>query len=709
MVFHGFAPTDALDEQVRFTDDQINVVSKAFLGLTISCARCHNHKFDPISQEDFYSWYGIFASCPPGMIDASAPLENGPAIRKSLRKQKQKIKASLIEAWSSGQPVARSLAKPSEDLTKRIGEAKNRSSILHPFHLLDQEKAGDLKSLIADWRSQQKAVLRHRKHVYPHRWANYDDWASEGLGEVEEAGAFAVAAEGDRALTGIYPRGSYSHLQSDKDRGLLLSPRVMLDGEYDLWIRAIGDRNATVRYAVYNYPRNGTVYPVKRVGGRNWQWVRYGLDYWEGDRIHVELTTAADQPLLADTGADRSWVGVREVLLAKKGEAVPNLEGEVFGPLLDALGDTVPGNRQALIDAYGRAAGQCLTDWEKRTLTDSQALFLDALLRADLLPNRLEELEKTKVLVDRFREAEGELPVPVRVPGVLEKDAFDQPLFTLGNHKKPAEPVARRFLDAIDPEPYDKSRSGRLELAEDFFRRDNPLTRRVIVNRVWHHVFGEGLVRTPDNFGRLGNEPTHPELLDHLADWFEKNDYSIKGLIRYLVSSETWKRASDPPPGAVEKDPDNRWLARSHVRRLEAEAIRDSLLAVSGSLKENEMYGRPVTGQAPRRSVYLRVKRNDLDPFLAAFDAPVPASTKGRRDETNVPGQSLTLLNNEFVLNMAGKWAESLGDESSSVERITLMFQAALGRPPGDRELTRSLDFLRWVEEEGRSLRNQRE
>ena len=158
-----------------------------------------------------------------------------------------------------------------------------------------------------------------------------------------------------------------------------------------------------------------------------------------------------------------------------------------------------------------------------------------------------------------------------------------KPLFSRGDHKKPLERVPRRFLDAIDPEPYKTKISGRLELSEDLLRDDNPFTRRVIVNRIWHHVFGTGIVPTADNFGRMGEEPSHSELLDFLAVKFsDEFDWSIKKMIRYLVSTEAFRRSSQLTDGVLDEDPDNRLLTHFPVKRLEAEAVRDALLLVSG-------------------------------------------------------------------------------------------------------------------------------
>ena len=701
MVFHGFAPTDALDEQVRFTDDQINVVSKAFLGLTLSCARCHNHKFDPISQRDFYAWYGIFASCPPASIAIDAPSPVVEARREELRQMKGPLRQALASAWLDQLPdVAAGLH--GEGFAEQIQEAKRPEHLFHPLWALEQGR--ELQAALEPWKRPAPKDARLKVQWDFTLDGALEKWRQDGRGArlVEPPGTFAVAPEGDDALTGIYPSGVYSHPISSKDRGVLLSPRVMLDGEYELWLHLAGDDGALARYVVQNYPRDGTVYPVERLNGASWRWKRFNLDYWLGDHIHVEITTAADQPILANTGASRSWFGVRRVVLAEKGSVPERDEYGFSRPLLRALGEGQP-----LVGAYIQALETCLRAWERDGMSDEEALFLAGALRVGLLSNQLADLPAVKPLVEAYRELEAKLPVPTRAPGVLEKDAFDQPFFERGNHKQPGDPVPRHFLDAIDGAPYQTSQSGRLALADDLFRPDNPLTSRVIVNRVWHHLFGEGLVRTPDNFGRLGREPSHPALLDHLALWFRDGGYSIKALIRYLVTCETWRASSTPPAGATARDPDNLLLSHAHVRRLEAEAIRDALLAVSGALERESMYGPPADGDSPRRSVYLRVRRNALHPFLSVFDVPVPASTKGRRDVTNVPGQSLTMLNDGFVLRMAHRWAERLEREGEE-DRLEAMFLQVVGRPPTPGEVRQAREFVAASEADRRERDGQR-
>jgi hypothetical protein len=320
--------------------------------------------------------------------------------------------------------------------------------------------------------------------------------------------------------------------------------------------------------------------------------------------------------------------------------------------------------------------------------------MLDELLQIGILPN---EAAIGGDLLAEYRRLEESLAVPVRAPGVWEADAHDQEFYERGNHMKPAHLVKRRFLEAIDKTPYQTKNSGRLELARDFLREDNPFTSRVFVNRVWHHLFGAGLVRTTDNFGRLGEKPSHPELLDHLAGGFREN-WDIKKLVRAIVLTDAWQRSSMPDSLAREKDPDNRLLSHFTLRRLEAEAIRDALIWVSGSLDE-KMAGDTVDGKSRRRSVYVRTQRNRLDPFLQTFNAPVPLGGKGRRDETNVPAQSLTMLNSEWVIGLAEQWAGKLQGETVE-EKIRHAYAVAFSRKPSAGELEVVKVFMAAMEKE---------
>ncbi len=704
MVFHGFAPTDALDELVKFSDDQINLVSKAFMGLTVSCARCHNHKFDPISQTDFYSWYGIMTSGRPGMVRVDVPDKNEPDVRSRLTNLNGEIKEQLLTEWiRSVDGIADRFAMPNEDLKSRL-ENGEKDELLWPLAVMKNDPDKFRESWSELVQKIDHSTKEPAKNDVVARWDFSDPvdagkWFHRGqsLDAPVKAGAIILAEEGDHVVSGVYPSGNYSHLQSTKDRGVLLSPKIALNGKYDLWLRVAGDGGAMARYSVQNYPRDGTVYPVERLNGGDWRWKKFPMAYWEGDGIHIELTTAADQPVLANTGATRSWFGLQEAVVLKSDAPFPPAETSgLLGLLVEKFEGVRPQDTEELVAAYRDVAAASLRSWQIGNSTDEQALFLNALLQRGLLSNDRNELASVRPLLAEYRKLENDLPVPLRAPGILETVGSDQPLFERGNHKKPGGLVARRFLDAIDSTPYQTELSGRLDLAEDLVRPDNPFASRVLVNRVWHHLFGRGLVATPDNFGRLGQKPTHPELLDYLAVQFVETGWSMKELIRSMVRSEAWQRSSDVSAASAAMDPENKLLAHFTVRRLEAEAVRDALLAVGGKLNENEMYGPPVMGDAARRSVYVRIKRNDLDPFLTLFDAPVPASAVGKRDVTNVPGQALAFLNGPVVTQAAEDLADRLiaGAAMNDRARVELMFVQALGRPPTEYESDRSIEFM---------------
>ena len=228
------------------------------------------------------------------------------------------------------------------------------------------------------------------------------------------------------------------------------------------------------------------------------------------------------------------------------------------------------------------------------------------------------------------------------------------------------------------------------------------------------HHFGEGIVRTVDDFGNMGQAPTHPALLDWLANEFLRQGWSLKKLHRLLVLSRTYALTSDPADAATEEaDPLNKLLHRAPLRRLEGETIRDAMLAVSGRL-DSRMYGPgvmphltpfmigrgrpgssgPLDGDG-RRSIYLAVRRNFLNPLFQAFDAPVPFTTMGRRAVSNVPAQALAMLNNPFVVQQAELWARrALAERTDDVSRIEWMYETAFARPAQPDEIAAAREFL---------------
>ena len=703
-VQHGFTPTDVLDEQVRFTDEQIDVLSKAFLGLTVNCARCHDHKFDAISQKDYYALYGVMASCHPATITVDTP-EKLATNKVAIAEVKSRLRQAIASQWLEAIDSVPARMKSGEGRWKEaISQAeKERQSPLRPWQRVREL---DGEAFHATWQrvrdeylASADAVKKRQTQAWPlHLDLTGPDaqaWFRHGNGLPDKpsmAGDFAVQPSGSSVITDIYPGGVYTHLLSTKHNGVLTSPRFKLDSR-QLYIRIAGDDGAMVRYVVQNYPRTGTVFPISKLNGGEWRWVKWDVDYWRGDTMYLEATTAADQPVTVNLDAKRSWFGVREALLVNEGQEPPRDEpAEVLAPLFESSEPHIT-SAEDVAGRYAEALRQCVEAWQGGATSDAQAMFLGFFVRKGLLPNTVEELPRTKDLITEYRRLEEQIPVPTRAPGILEADAFDQSLFVRGNHKQPADPVERRFLEVIDSKLFHSQQSGRLELAREFVRQDNPFTARVMVNRLWHHVFGRGLVGTTDNFGRLGDKPTHPDLLDYLASRFQAEGWSMKSMIRLLVTSRVFQLDAKPSPEAEDRDPANLLLSHANVRRLEAEAIRDSLLEVSGRL-DRTLFGGSVGGDSPRRSVYIRIIRNQLDPFLSAFDAPAPITTKGRRDVTNVPGQSLMLMNDPFVIATADSWVERLISSGTDEERVSRMFEQAFARPASAGELTEAQSYL---------------
>ncbi|MEM7453573.1 MAG: DUF1549 and DUF1553 domain-containing protein, partial [Planctomycetota bacterium] len=321
---------------------------------------------------------------------------------------------------------------------------------------------------------------------------------------------------------------------------------------------------------------------------------------------------------------------------------------------------------------------------------------------------------------NQVREAAAAAPAPQFAVGMIDGSPEDEYVLVRGNHKIPGDIVERRFLEAfVGEEGQEFEGSGRLELADMIADPGNPLTSRVMVNRLWHHLFGRGLVSSVDNFGVLGVEPTHPELLDYLAGEFTRDGWSIKRMVRRLVLTRTYQMASVAVPETVsgipvaEVDPDNLLLHRANVRRITSESIRDSMLQISGRL-DDRMYGAPVKihlnkfmegrgrpgGSGPldgagRRSIYVEVRRNFLSPMMLAFDTPIPLNTIGRRNKSNVPAQALILMNDPLVIELAGLWAGELVDSGGTIEqRIDRMFLTAFGHPPTAAQAEDAMQFL---------------
>jgi cytochrome c553 len=314
----------------------------------------------------------------------------------------------------------------------------------------------------------------------------------------------------------------------------------------------------------------------------------------------------------------------------------------------------------------------------------------------------------------RKQAAESKKAVPAAPPvahGMSERAGADMKVNIRGNPAALGAVAPRRFLRLLagdEPARFTKG-SGRLELAEAVANKDNPLTARVIVNRLWMHHFGRGLVGTPSNFGLLGERPSHPELLDWLAAELVESGWSLKHVHRLIVTSATYRQASLAHPETASRDPDNRLYGKANRRRLEVEAWRDSLLAVTGEL--NHDLGGPTFSLrqmgTPRRTVYARVSRHELNPLLRLFDFPDANLTAEKRTETTVPQQQLFVMNSSFILDRAKALTVRLNAEPDGEARIRLAYALTYGRPPDEGELRLGKLYLSMPDDPAETKQNQ--
>jgi len=437
------------------------------------------------------------------------------------------------------------------------------------------------------------------------------------------------------------------------------------------------------------------------------RWVTIDAAMWVGHQAYLEFM---DQSV-ADPAGDRaggpdSHLWVSKILFSN--DPAPPKRGRSPGLAAASAGDAAAVEAlQAAVRFWGAD-----TPGEPPAGFEASMEAASRLLTAGFLAGRPPQVAP---LLERYDAAAARLTPPAYVPAITDGSPRNAHVFIRGNPRNLGEEVPRRFVEALDESAFSKG-SGRLELAERLLAKDNPLTARVRVNWIWHHLMGRGLVASVDNFGVLGEKPSHPELLDWLASRFLESGWDMKRLIRTVMLSNTYQMASrDASAEAAEKDPNNHLFHRANLRRLEGEVIRDAILAVAGTL-DPKMFGPPVPvyltefmegrgrpgtsgplDGAGRRTVYQEVRRNFLSPVMLAYDAPIPYTTVGRRTISNVPAQALILMNDPFVLEQARRWAGRLvedGDADPS-RRINQMYLAALARSPDSGELAAALEFLR--------------
>ncbi len=622
------SPVDVREEEMRRIDNQIDVVSKTFLGLTLACARCHDHKFDPLTTNDYYAMAGFARSTRIQHAVIDSPETRMAAIRR--------IKA-LDQAVLARVPPARPAIQPAT-----AGEGELFEDFSGPSYggwFVSGEAFGDRPSQAGDVRLA---------------------WDRSGA-----------------RLRPVAPGIAHSGLVADGFEGVIRSRAFTITSRF-VNVLAMG-RGGRVSVVVDNFEKiREPIYGSLTRGvdhGDSWRWVSLDVGMWKGELAYLEL---ADGAVADFTGATTTITDGQGYL------AVDEIRfSDARAPEAHEVAD--------------------------------HSLDLDAVVRELDKVNSRRAGELSRAL-EQARSARDQLPRPTLALAAADGTGLDEHVHLRGSYRTLGEVVPRRFLQVLGGLDQATAPPGRSRL--DLARRmidpvANPLLARVIVNRLWRHHFGEGLVASPDDFGAMGKKPSHPELLDWLATELIDSGWSLKHLHRLMIESSGYRMASAPVARYEALDPGNVSLHRMNPRRLEAEAVRDLVLAVSGRLDPRmegpsvpvhltpfmEGRGRPSRSGPPdgegRRTLYLGVRRNFLDPFLLAFDMPVPFATMGRRNRSNVPAQALALMNDPFVAREARRWADrALDRPASDRARLDDLYQAAFARPAGDAEAQAALDFL---------------
>ncbi|WP_339924452.1 PSD1 and planctomycete cytochrome C domain-containing protein [uncultured Cyclobacterium sp.] len=647
------SPVDVKKDEADRIDNMIDVVGKSFQGLTVACAKCHDHKFDPIPTADYYSLYGVLGSTrfsPVPVGDSNLKFER----ISQAAGFKQQIKSLLANSWID--------STSADTLPVQLVNLKSPAAYSEDFVVL-----GDF------------------------RGADFQDWKADGFafGNSTTLGEpLLTSSKGDlQALSsGIassqkFGRGIY---------GALRSPDFIIDKQF-IGVKAKG-KGASIRIVMENFQLiSNPIYGDldQKVDGEEWQNYTIDVGSWKGQKVYIEI--------LPGSFIRHRYTQDPEAYIEA---AYAIAFDEVWqAPFLNDQETNV-------------SLSQAVKNWKDGESTPSEIVFLNQKLKSRAIENHFPAAWALKAKSEAISNL---VKDSVFIQGVTDGFARENPVFIRGNHTDQSEETMPRiFLSGIfeEQKPYKGEGSGRQQMVKMILSEDNPLTSRVMVNRIWHHVFGRGIVETVDNFGLQGKLPTNPELLDFLSLQFVQQSWSIKTMVKNMVLSQAFQRATSG--GSVDKDPDNLYLTRYSVRRLEAEGIRDAVLAAAGTL-DTSMFGEPVAvhltsfmqgrgrpgNSGPldgdgRRSVYLEVRRNFLDRMMTAFDRPTPFTTFGKRDVTNVPAQSLFLMNDPFIAEQAGRMAKGLLDNKklSEKEKISEAYLKAFSRPATEDEISKGQLFL---------------
>ena len=644
------SPVDVRQDEADRIDNMIDVTTKTFQGLTVSCAKCHDHKFDPITAADYYALYGVMESTRFSPVPADVGKDKKLAA-KELVDLKTYMRKLVASKWSTEKNSAENA-----ELAQNTAVATTNKNY----------------TLIGDFRG-----------------SDFDGWTSDGFafGQRSTLGD-PIVDPATGKLLGLQDGKASSKAMGMGIFGALRSPNMVLDKDF-IGVRALG-QNSSIRIIIDNFQLiQNPIYGGmdQRVNTGNWNNFVFNVAAWKGRKAYIEIIPGGYERHIYNLPED-AYIEA-QYAIAYDGEWPADMEN---GISLEQVND----------------------NWATLDISPYKVKMLNEDLKKGKLPLNFPEF---KPVVDSSQQLANRLKTDSFFNGIYDGYGIDSPIFNRGNYKEPSEEyIPRRFLSVLSlgDSVFKSEGSGRMELAEVMLNKDNPLTSRVMVNRIWHHLFGRGIVETVDNFGLQGKLPSHPELLDYLAVKFQNDGWSIKSMIRAIVTSETFKRSTLRNDLLANKDPNNIYLASFPVRRLEAEAIRDGILVVTESL-DSTMYGPPVAtyltefmqgrgrpgksgpldGEG-RRSIYLEVRRNFLEPMMTTFDRPIPFSTFGSRNVTNVPSQSLILMNDPLVEQQAEIMAGKLLEKGlvSFEEKVQWIYIQAFSRLATSEELEKASNFF---------------
>ncbi|MBX3412217.1 MAG: PSD1 domain-containing protein [Pirellulales bacterium] len=772
------SPVDVRQTQADRIDNQLDVLGKTFLAQTIACARCHDHKFDAIATKDYYALAGYLKSSryqqapldPGGRIAAGkeqlAQIRAGwvgelPQQRPGWHRVGEQVAASLLAAREVNTAVeqstngaqdrdahcgriARERGLDPSQLTRWLealagDELKDPAHPLHAWRVLGTASADPAEfgaesealalrlSAASDDAAARLAGATRLAGFADPQLAAWRDWLatgdSFGAGPASSGEWLLTVAGANREPRArlVPPGAAHSGQLSPRLEGTLRSPSFTIDRRY-LHVLAAG-RGSRLNVIIDGFTLiRDPIYGGLTIGldDDRLAWRTFDLELWRGHRAYLELV---DSPLpnptqtlpeaIAQNRAVDGYLFAREIRTSD--EVAPALSPSgisslVLTPPVASVEELAARYQSAVLEAVAAATASRESGG---TVDDDHVALVNWMLASGLLHVELKE-----DVAAYYREVEAALPAPQYALAMVDGTGEDERVFVRGNYRVLGEPAPRRFMQVFGgvQERSSAVGSGRLELARRVVDpAQNPLLARVMVNRLWQHHFGRGLVATPDDFGHMGELPTHPELLDYLARRFIESGWSLKAMHRLMLNSATYRLSGQASPEAVAADPTNRLWQHVPPQRLEVEAIRDALLTVSGRL-DRTVGGPPImpyieegtvdrgTPQARgpldgdgRRTLYTGVRRNFIQPMLVAFDFPRPITTMGRRGTSNTPSQSLAMLNNPFVLDQARVWAERVLAEHPQVDahaRITAMYLAAFSRAPDAQELDAALAYL---------------